>query len=440
MQLEFVGQSVSDSDNRQADPSRLLNCYRERIGQMPVLKGVLGLSPHSQVMGVFVRALETINEKLYALAGGRIYEIDEVGSVTDIGPADDGPRGTISSNNGDVTLCTGGKYYHWDGATLTQPAAGAFSNFGSVDYIGGYTMLTEQDGIKFQWSTLLDGTSLPGLSFASADGRDDKILRGMAIDGRYFIFKERSHEIWYNTGGAGAEAFLRQAGGVYDVGLKGVGLIDNIPGGGAFFIGNDNRARIIGAPQPVSTPSVETALKECDPLYCVSWEDEGHTFCAILFKDCPAWVYDLATGEWFERAQWPDFGPWHVSATAKLGDKWYAARDGGNILTFARTNEDGGLPLVKRAISRILENDGQRFNLNELEFYGRVGLFDSDFEVRISKDRGNTFGAPRKVSWKMGEYDRRLILRAFGISRSFVAEITVSDSVEFPVNAIVRAA
>jgi hypothetical protein len=95
----------------------------------------------------------------------------------------------VSGNNGDVLIVAGGKYYRWDGTTLDQPTVGAFSDFGSVDFVGGYTMLTELGGRLFQWSALANSDSLPGLNFASAEARDDAIIRGVAINRNYWIFK-----------------------------------------------------------------------------------------------------------------------------------------------------------------------------------------------------------------------------------------------------------
>lgn len=439
MRVEFVGQSSRDLDNVQADPSRLLNCYRESVGSAAVVKSTLGLSHVADLTGVFVRTLEAFEGSLYTLCGGRLIKVDQSGSATDIGAVDDGEFASISSNNGVLTVCSGGKYYTWDGSSLAEPAAGAFSSFGSVDYISGYTILTQSGGQMFQWSDLLDPATLPGVNFSSADGRDDAIVRGAAIGGAYYIFKERSHEIWYVTGAANASAFERQAGGVVDIGLKGANLLCKTPGGGAFFIGNDGRAYIVGG-GPVSTTSVETAIAQCNPLSCVAWEDEGHTFVATTFADCPAWVYDISTGEWFERAQWPDFGPWQISATAKLGDEWFAGRNGGKILKMARSNDDAGIPLVRRMVSRAIDGDGGLFQVNEVELFARIGFAPGEVELRMSKDRGHTWGKARRIAWGIGEYGRRLIFRAFGSGHSFVVEITISNAAEVPINAVGRVA
>lgn len=435
MKLQFFGQSSRDSDNWQAASSRLINCYLEPSGGKTgnTIKSVLGTTAFASLSGVFMRSVEAINGVLYALINGSFSSITTGGVVTTLGAATDGPNASISGNNGAVVACIGGNYYLWNGTTLTSPVPGAFSSFGAVEYISNYTILTELNGRRFQWSSLADATNLPGLNFTTADGRDDKILRAAAINGLLYIFKETSHEIWYLTGDAGANAFERQAGGVVETGLLGFGLLVKIDGG-AFFVGDDGRAHIIGV-GPVSTPAVETAIKIHGPRSCVTYEDEGHTFCAIVFDGCPAWVYDIATGAWHERATGADFMPWVIRATAKVGRQWYAGRDGGAIVTLSRSNLDEGTDLVRAAVSRILENDGKYIRLNEVEVYARTGFSAGTVELRLSKDNGHTWTAPSDVTWAVGEYDKRTKWDSFGVARQWIAEVKISGSADIPLNA-----
>lgn len=438
MKLEFVGQSSRDPDNWQASSSRLINCYLEpsegKTGS--ALKSVLGTTAFVTLPGVFMRAIEAVDGVIYALVGAEFHSITTGGVSTSLGAVVDSANASISGNNGDVTACIGGDYYLWNGATLTSPASGAFSSFGSVEYIGNYTVLTELNGRRFQWSAIADATSLPGLNFSTADGRDDNILRAAAINGLLYIFKETSHEIWYLTGGASAAAFERQTGGVVETGLLAFGLLAKIDGS-AFFVGDDGRAHIVGV-GPVSTPAVETAIKSFGPRSCVTYEDEGHTFCAIVFDDCAAWVYDIATGSWHERATGADFLPWTVRATAKIGGQWYAGRDGGAVVTMSRNNLDEGLDLVRAAVSRTLENDGQFIRLSELEVFVRTGFSAGTVELRLSKDNGHTWTPPRDVSWALGEYDRRTRWKALGTARQWTAEIRISGSADIPLNSAGR--
>lgn len=432
MLVEFVGQSSKDSDNPQGDPSRLVNVYRESAGTGTAwLKSVLGMEPLTTLPGTFVAAMGNVDGALYAICAGRLYRIGSDGSADDLGAVETGTA-LIAGNNGHVTVAAGGRYFVHDGAVLTEPSAGAFADFGSVDYFGNYTVLTERGGRRFQWSALADPTDLPGLNFSTADGRDDNLVRPMALHGQLVLFKERSHELWYNTGEAGANAFLRVMGGVRDVGLRSHDLIVRFSGA-AFMVGSDNRAHLIGPAglQPVSTPPVETAIKLHGPQACVTYSDEGHTFCAIIFRDAPAWVYDVATGEWHERASGADLGPWVVSASAMLGREWVVGSTGGQVSILRRVNSDGAVPLVREATSRTLYLDGARGVLREFEVFPQRGLAASQMALELSRDGGMTWTLPKpRPVGPVGEYGRRVIWRGLGQARSINARIRWTDPVD----------
>lgn len=425
MLIEFAGQSERDSDNPQADPSRLINVYRERVGTGTAwLKSVPGMAPLAVLPGTFVTAMENVSDRLFAICAGDLHRIQADGSTELIGSVETG-RASIAGNNGKVTVAAGGRYFVWDGTSLTEPVAGAFSEFGSVEYFDNYTVLTEAGGRRFQWSELADPTDLPGLSFSTADGRDDNLVRPMALHGHLVLFKERSHELWYNTGEAGANAFLRVAGGVRDVGLRAHDLITRFTGA-AFMVGSDNRAHLVtpAGLQPVSTIAVETAIKLHGPQSCVSYEDEGHTFCAIIFRDAPAWVYDVATGEWHERASGTDLGRWVVSRSARLGREWVVGSAGGQISVLRRVNTDGPTPLVREATSQTLYLDGARGILRELELFPERGIVAAHMDLEISRDGGMTWTPPKpRPVGPVGQYGRRVIWRGLGQARQLNARI-----------------
>lgn len=435
-QLQFFGPSANDTDNIAANATRLVNLYLEPIPaggrSQYVLKSVLGLAPFSDVPGVFCRALGEVSDVLYGVAGGRLYQFDSIGGFFDRGAIADDENTTIAGNNGAVTIVAGGRYYLWDGAVLSEPTAGAFSAFGSHDYIGNYTVLTEQGGRRFQWSDIADASDLPGLNFSTADGRDDNLVRPFVINGVLYLFKETSHEIWYVTGGAGAAAFERQAGGVYDIGLKGHNLITRFPGA-AFFVGDDGRAHLVsGAIQPVSIPAVETAIRDCGPKSCFTYEDEGHTFCVITFRDCPAWVYDVALGEWHERAEGVTLEAWTATCSAKWRGNWYCGRDDAQLFRFAAIGTDDGGPLVREAVSRTLYQDGQRFIVSALELFPRQGFADGTLELSISRDGGLTWTDPKpRPIGPVGNYAGRVIWRSLGQCRQITAKVRFSEASGF---------
>jgi len=436
--LQFFGPSGRDADNLAANSARLLNCYLEPVqpgGRTAYsVKAVLGTSAFASVAGVFVRAMGEVGSLLYVVCNSRLYSIDAGGSVLDLAAVDDSPNATVTGNFGKVAITVDSRYFVWDG-TISEPTPGAFSAFGGADYIGGYTVITEAGGRRFQWSALADAESLPGLNFSTADGKDDLCIRPFEINGSLYIFKEHSHEVWYLTSAAGAGAFQRQVGGVINVGLKAFGLICRIDLG-AFMVGDDNRAYIVGQGlTPVSNPAVETAIVTLRPQFCFTYDDEGHTFCAIIFEDGPAWVYDVATTEWHERAYGADFGPWQVSAAAQFGDRQIIGQDGGFIQQLVRSSTDAGVALPRRMVSRTATFDGERPSIAEFEIFPRQGFDAASLMLRMSRDNGITWTAPKVKTFAVGEYGKRIIWRALGQFRQATAEITISDAKEITMNA-----
>lgn len=444
MKIEFVGQTAKDQDNVQANPSRLVNAYREpviAVGRTKyAIKSVLGSEVAATVSGIFVRAIERVAGKVYVVHAGSASEVNlTTGSVTLLGAVDDSVNASISGNNSDVVFASGGKYYLWDGATISEPAAGAFTSIGSVTFIANRTVITEKDGRRFEWSDTANASNLPGLNFSTADGRDDDILRGAAINGMLYLFKEESIEVWFPTGGAGAEAFERQAGGIIDVGLKSFGLLALFDGG-AFMIGDDGRAHIIGQGiTPVSTPNVETMIEQNGPKACSVYGDEGHTFLCIHFGTGPSACYDLATGEWHERAFGANLEAWQVVGSVRDNGIWYHARIGGDIDKMLRNNMDGSYPLVRELTSRSADNDGDYFPINRLELPLRQGFNAGTVELSMSRDGGVTWGSPKpKAIGPVGKYGNCVCWTALGAFKQATAKIRISDAIEVSFDAEMR--
>ena len=405
-----------------------------------VLRSVLGSEEWAQLPGVFIRALGVVFdrdedgamiERLFASIDGKLFQVASNGGITNLGDIENSQNTTIAGNNNDVSVVCGGKYYVWNGTTLTEPTAGAFSDFGAVEFLGGYTILTERNGRRFQWSALADATDLPGLNFASAEGRDDALLRPVAINGNLWLFKARSTEIWSLTGQASENAFARLGGGVRERGLLGFNLIAKTPDS-AFFVGDDGICYITDGAQfaPVSRTPVEAAIEQETPTDCFYYEDEGHKFCVVRFRNRPAWVYDLSTGLWHERAT--GTGAWLATSAVYAFGSWRIGRDDGRVARLLRNNADISGALIREATSRTLQNMGGRFRVPAIEFMGKVGRSDigrdASMIVQFSRDGGNTWGNERIRSLgDLGEYDKRMVFRQVGQARNLAARIRITD-------------
>jgi hypothetical protein len=439
MRLEFVTQSSRNDADWSANTERLVNLYPEPMPEggaaRYTLRSVLGSEDWAQLPGVFLRDMAVVptngTERLYASMAGRLWDISPAGLVAELGVVSDCPETTLAGNNGVVCVVCGGTYRIWDGTTLSFPAAGAFSDFGAVEFLGGYTILTERNGRKFQWSALADASTLPGLNFATAEARDDALVRPVAVNGNLWLFKKHSTEIWALTGLAGENAFTRLGGGVHERGLLGVRLVAKAPNA-AFFVGDDGVCYITNGAElaPVSRTPVETAIKDETPTHCFYYEDEGHKFCVVRFRNRPAWVYDLSTGLWHERASLEN--GWKAVAGANVYGAWRTGGDDGRIVRLARNNRDNGDPLIREATSQTLDLQGGRFRVPAVEFMGRVGRTDigrdAQMMVQFSRDGGNTWGAHRWRSMgDLGEYDKRLVFRSVGQARRLTARIRITD-------------
>lgn len=473
--VEFVGQSSQDSDNLSANTSRLLNLYREPVqagGRTRfILKSVLGQQAFVDHGAVFMRALEWVNNNVYSITGGKLYEISSLGGSSPLASVVDDVQATISGNTGAVTACSGGNYYVWDGA-ITQPTGQAFSEFSSVDYVGGYTMLTEKNGRRVQWSNLADPKTFNALNFATAEGGDDDIIRGVAVNGYYLVMKKRTIEIWYATGQSNALAFARVAGDIFETGLKSFGLVSKIDDG-LFFVGDDNIVYITSGerPTPISTTAVTTSMEFESPQRCFYYEDGGHKFCVVQFYDRPAWCYDIATGEWHERSEGSTHGPWSAVSAVRNADGWLCGTDEGQIYKMERNNADLTGALYRRAVSRTLTNDSKRFKVSKMEIFARVGtsqlgaafnyvlgtgdgwaidmggaLIDlgsvdanpraASMWVRTSRDGGHTFSNEKVRSLgSLGDYETRAVWRGLGQFRQLTVEVNMTDAAEIPIYA-----
>lgn len=424
--IEFVGQSRADTDNPTAETSRLVNLYREKTEAGYILKSVPGTVAFTDLSRVFLRDMATVDGQLWVVCGETLMEISGDGTAFTRGPVLDG-EATICGNNGSVCVSAGGEYYVYDGAGLNTPGGGAFDAVGSVVTVAQQTVMTELGGRRFQWTAVADPLTINGLDYATAEGRDDNLVRAMGINGNLWLFKETCIELWYPD----ASGFLPMAGGLIETGLKAFGLVVKIDGG-AFFVGDDNIVYLTGGgqPTPVSIPAVETDIRYGQPTRCFCYEDEGHKFCAIRFQSRPAWVYDISTGEWHNRAYGVDGDPWPVVSAVNVYGGWKVGTDLGAILTLARVNTDAGAPMRRVATSRTLEVAG---TLALMEFVANAGQFSAEphLMVRLSKDRGRTWGPEKQIGvGSQGNYTRHTRLRAQGWAQWWTAEVAYSDAAD----------
>jgi hypothetical protein len=469
--VELFGAPKQDAEHRPASTARLINVFREGAERGAVLRQAPGMTRFLRLDGMFCRALRPIGDALIAAHGGRLWRVDEGGAARELTDIADDAETTVAGLNGRILAVAAGAFtVYEDNDGTDTPAPGAFSRYGSLAVMAQRVVLAERDGRRLQWSDVDDPKTLDGLNFATAEQRDDRIVRIMAVGGDLWVFKETCIEQWYATGGADADAFAFRTGSLVPVGLRAFGLVTETPTG-AFFVATDGRA-YLGAPgalRPVSTVPVETALAEGTPWRCFHTRFEGHEFCVIRFRDRPAWCLDVATGEWWERAQGDDLGPWEAVAAAAPWGRPLVGCDDGRLLWLDASPTDDNDPIHRRMVSRTIDNGGRRFRVPRLELPCHVGRGAVDdyaaqpeggvqatsagvvqattldgllavdaaekrtaqVLMRVSRDRGQTWG--QWVSRSLGDvgrYETRVVWRALGQFETLAVEVACAEPLD----------
>lgn len=437
--MEFVGQSARDGDFPTGGTSRLINGYREPMvpgGRAPhVLRAVPGMQEFADLPTVFARAALVYEGDIVSVAGDHLWSIMPDGSIADLGDVeavDDIVGMTVSTGN--VCVVSNRKYWTWDGATLGNPTTGAVTAPASVAYLGGYVLVSQYQDRVVAWSGLAVPGTFNGLHFKSAEITDEPIIQIITFKDALYIFKASGFERWAVTGQSGVNAFARIDGAQGEPGLLAYNLITTFPNGMA-WIGSDGRAHVLGI-GPISTPPLEVAIKGCTPKRLFFYEQRGHGFICLVFEDCAAWCYDVATGEWHEREQ--DDGPWTASVSVKFGADWYLGTESAKFAKLGASCTDFGMPMVRRYVSNTLEMP-ERFVIDLIEAFPRpAGDQQGDgtpakITLRTSRDGGMTWGADKDRSVGLaGAYETRLTWRALGQFRKAVAEVSQSGPVDVP--------
>ncbi len=432
----FGMQSSQHDSEPQSAPERLVNMFPEKApkeDQPVILRSCPGRTKIITGEGSPVRFALGTSDFIFYAANGKLWSFDGT-TATNLGSIADDISTTIAWNGNEVAVVAGGNYYLYDGASVSEITGTAFTSFGSVDFMDGFFLFTEKDGIRHAISGLFDGASLNALDFASAEYRPDNLVRGFVDHSEWWLFGETSIEVWSNQGLADYP-FERVPGAQIERGClqaNSVVKLDNT----VLWVGNDGivyRA-FQYTPKRISNHHIESAIRSATTLSAFSYEYEGHKFYALFINNRPAWVYDAATGVWHERAAGVGFDPWDVTAAARLGDTWYAGDTEGDISNIDRVFQEKGNTLLRTAQSRNLWLGGNRFTVNKAHVNLKTGL-GGTVMFRYSNDRGRTWGREQTLSsGAIGEYDTQWSFNSLGMTRQFAVRLSVSDNVDFSIN------
>jgi hypothetical protein len=487
----FIGPAYT-TENPSVDPEDLVNLYPELIesgnGASKGTKYAYFNRPGLTLLGNIGgngRALWGGNNRLFAVAGGDLVEVNQSGSIIHsytIGNAT-GPAQIVFVPSGPgLTLPSSGALLVWDGSgpgsggaanqnvwyvdgsTSTPPAVISGAGVGCID---GYGVVLRPagsfptdpipintiDGTQFNLSQIFVGNVWDPLQFGIKTGAPDQLqmihtpgsLTGAGPE-ELWLFGKRSIEVWYDTGGSALDPFpfQRVPGAFIGKGCWAAFSVVAI-NGSLYWLGGDDRGigivyRADGyIPKRISTHAVEYAINsytisgsDISDAIAYSYSENGHDFYVLNFPTAQrTWVYDVTENLWHRRA-------YNGPSTNQLGfyHAWafgqhYLLDSSGNLYTSSiGVHQDAGTAITFQRTTPIIQQENKQIRHRQLEVhYGGPYSSTRNWTLEISNDGGQTYGTGITLqSGPGGTSPDRAIWRRAGIGRKRCYRLTTTDN------------
>lgn len=425
-----LGTQSGESYSAAVSAERLVNGYLEAApsGKAPTpIYGAPGYTLFAEVGEV--RGQVQAADRLFVVNADSLVEVFADGTFEALA---DIPEGVVdmASDGTNVVMVVGGVIYVWDGFDLILPDAEPAS---SVEYINGFYVFTEEDKEQFFISPQANpGGEFDALDFDSADTSPDKLVRTLKVGRDLLLFGRRSVEFWFYSGDA-VFPITRYQDTPLEVGLIGVqaatGTNETV-----FWLASDKTVRRLDGRTGtrISTFAVEKEIE--------SWADasltvvtdhvwQGHLF--VVFRNPDGCVvYDQASNRWHERKSYGS-ETWNVSTYSYCFGKHLFG--GAQLYELGGFDEDGAV-LPFEMITPWIDNQGERFSINEVEVRIEAGVGSLTLNPRISLSRtedGETFSDPLvRVFGKAGERFRLVKWSSQGMSRGCAFKLSITDPVK----------
>jgi hypothetical protein len=455
----YVARSVNAADNR------MVNMFPEAVPQGGKEAGFLSRAPGLRLLATVgtgpIMGLWHFGDYLYVVSGVSLYRVNTSWVSTFLGTVTGTGQVSMADNGTQLFIACNPNGFIYNASTLVfaKITDVDFAGAVNVGYLDGYFVFNEPDSQRFWVTSLLDGTSIDPLDFASAEGYPDQIVSLLVSYREIWLFGSNSVEVWYD---AGTPDFpmARIQGAFMETGCIAAyspAKLDNA----VFWLGADARGqglvyRANGyTPARVSTHAVEFAIQSYGDITDAigyTYQQEGHSFYVLIFPTADAtWVYDVSTQLWHERAGFAEgqFTRHRSNCQMSFSDeivvgdyqdgRVYAFdldvfADDGQIQRWLRSWR--ALPTGQNNLKRTAQHNLQ------LDCETGVGLntgqgSDPQVMLRWSDDGGHTWS---NEHWKsmgaIGSYGYRTIWRRLGMTekiRDRVYEICGTDPVKIAI-------
>jgi hypothetical protein len=308
----YVARSVNAADNR------MVNLFPEAIPNEGKEAGFLNRAPGLSLLTTVgtgpVRGLWSFEGFTYAVSGNTLYKINSSYTATALGTVAGTGQVSMSDNGTQLFVAANGPSYIYNSNTnvFQQITDIDFPGALTVSYLDGYFIFNEPNSQKIWVTSLLEGTQVDPLDFASAEGSPDGLVAVIVNNREAWLFGTNSIEVWYD---AGTPDFplARIQGASNEIGCAAtfsVAKLDN----SIFWLGQDARGRGIVYRNNgytgvrASNHAIEWQIQQYGDIsnaIAYTYQQDGHSFYVLTFPTVQkTWVYDVSTQSWHERAGW----------------------------------------------------------------------------------------------------------------------------------------
>ena len=455
----YVARSVNAADNR------MVNLFPEAVPEGGKEPGFLSRCPGLLLLATVgtgpIRGLWVTNGVAYVVSGSQFYSLTTSYTATLLGTVSGTGPVSMADNGTQIFIaCNPLSYiYNTSTAVFAQITDVDFPGAGSVGYLDGYFVFNEPNTQKFWVTSLLDGTSIDPLDFASAEGYPDNVVALNINHREIWLFGNNSIEVWYDAGNADFP-MARIQGAFMELGCAAaysVAKLDNT----VYWLGSDARGRGIVYRgkgyngERVSTHAIEFAIQNYATISDAigyTYQQEGHAFYVLSFPTAgKTWAYDVSTQAWHERAGFENGEFVRHRSNCQMsfnneiivGDyedgKLYAFdldvyADNSQIQKWLRSWR--AIPPGQNNLKRTAQH------MLQLDCESGVGLntgqgSDPQVSLRWSDDGGHTWSNYHaRTMGKIGEFGERVIWRRLGMTlklRDRVYEASGTDPVKIAI-------
>lgn len=416
---------------------RSVNLYPENNppeGQPPVpvthypTPGLRQVS-QSPTVGRTRASYRATNGDLYVVVNGTansvVYFVSSTYGWASLGTIPLGLNPVVFSDNGLAIVIVDGTAtsYAIDMVARTFGTISVTNFYGAtgVTYLDTFFIFNRPGSAQFYislsnvtYAMLIAGTAFDALDIAAKTGSADNIATVASIHGELWLIGDLTTEIWVNTGAADF-TFQRMQGSFIDHGCAAPYSLAQ-QDVALFWLVQDRQGKAVVVKTDgygldrISTHAIEQDIQSYRTIndaigYC--HQIDGHAFYVLTFPDAnKTWAYELATGQWHERAS--------TDGNGNLG------RHRGNCFSFAYGQGhvgdwqngalyvydqdyyfDGTQPITRIRTLPHLVNDGKRVSyaafIADIEVGQTGGNLTSHpwlVSLRWSDTRGASWGNP----------------------------------------------